>query len=288
MLDIKKLLTKILDVFNTTSTTLTGSYNLKAVAYRRCGIVTINIWQTAIANISKGTWITIGTLPQAYRPLHQLDTLGVENNTSSVQNNSIQLRITTDGDVKVWAYTNGVTSNQLLSTVTFMGGGYLTSKFYEIFSHLAERWCGYVRFKGVISEDIKRSIQSCRTYRLLSTCKFQCNDTSRWFNALYQITRRSLCGFLYSRCKNDANTNGLGCSKDSGEQSCIGIYKSILLYIKRWWHIQILLWKQPRVLAQCYRCLERKYRLSSWRCSTNVRYGRYNIATISERRCVAC
>lgn len=123
MLDLKALLGKILDIFKTTNTTLTGSYNLKAVAYRRCGIVTINIWQTALANIPKGTWITVGTLPEEYRPLHQLDTLGVENNTSSVQDNSLQLRIPTSGEVMVWAYTNGVTSNQLLSTVTFIGGG---------------------------------------------------------------------------------------------------------------------------------------------------------------------
>ena len=54
----------------------------------------------------------------------------------------------------MWAYTNGVTSNQLLSTVTFIGGGYLPSKFYELFSHIG-RWWEYVRFKGVVSEDIE-------------------------------------------------------------------------------------------------------------------------------------
>ena len=171
MLDVKKLLTKILDVFNTTSTTLTGSYNLKAVAYRRCGIVTINIWQTALANIPKGTWITVGTLPEEYRPSHQLDTLGVDNNTSSVQNNSLQLRIPTSGEVKVWAYSNGVTTNQLLSTVTFIGGGYLTSKLYEIFSHL-ERWWEYVRLKGVVGENIKESSASGYILKISNaTCK---------------------------------------------------------------------------------------------------------------------
>lgn len=168
----------------------------------------------------------------------------------------------------------------LLNKMLTQWGGSLISKLYTIFSHL-ERWWEYVRFKGVAGENIKRSIQSCRRDRLLSTCKLQRDDTHGWFNNLYQITKRSLCGFLFSRCKNDASTNGVGCNKDSGEQSYIRIYKSILLYIKHWWHTQILLRKQSRCLAQCHRYLERKYRLSSWRCGTNVRYGRYNITQIS-------
>lgn len=119
---VKKLLTKILDVFKTTNTTLTGSYNLKAVAYRRCGIVTLYVWQTAITSLPKGAWTTVGILPEEYRPLRQIDTLGVDNNTSSVQNNTIQIRIGTGGTVQVWAYSNGVTNNQLLFAITFMGG----------------------------------------------------------------------------------------------------------------------------------------------------------------------
>lgn len=129
MLDIKKLLAKILDVFNTTSTTITGSYNLKAVAYRRCGIVTLNVWQTATANLPKGQWITVGTLPAQYRPVQQFDALGPDNNTSSVQNNSLQMRINTGGSVMVWAYSNGVTTNQLLASLTFIGGGVLHKRF---------------------------------------------------------------------------------------------------------------------------------------------------------------
>lgn len=104
------------------SVTLTGSYNLKAVAYNRYGIITINIWQTAIASLPKGAWTLVGTLPSGYHPIQQVDTFGVDNNTSSVQNNSIQIRIGTDGGVRVWAYSNGVSSNQLLSTVTYVGG----------------------------------------------------------------------------------------------------------------------------------------------------------------------
>lgn len=104
------------------SVTLTGSYNLKAVAYNRYGIITINIWQTAIASLPKGGWTLVGTLPSGYHPIQQVDTFGVDNNTSSVQNNSIQIRIGTDGGVRVWAYSDGVSSNQLLSTVTYVGG----------------------------------------------------------------------------------------------------------------------------------------------------------------------
>lgn len=168
----------------------------------------------------------------------------------------------------------------LLNKILTQWGGYLTSKFYEIFLHL-ERWWEHVRCEGFVGENIKRSIQSCRRDRLLSTCKLQRDDTHGWFNNLYQITKRSLCGFLFSRCKNDASTNGVACNKDSGEQSYIGVHKPILLYIKRWWHIQILLRKQSSGLAQCCGYLERKYRLSSWRRGNNVRYGKYNITQIS-------
>lgn len=145
MLDVKKLLSKILDVFSTTSTTITGSYNLKAVAYRRCGIVTLNVWQTATANLPKGQWITVGTLPAQYRPVQQFDALGPDNNTSSVQNNSLQMRINTGGNVMVWAYSNGVTTNQLLASLTYIGGGYcITSLLSTI-----ERWWRYVRCEKI-------------------------------------------------------------------------------------------------------------------------------------------
>lgn len=123
MLDLKALLAKVLDVFKTTSTTLNGLYSLKAVAYKRFGIVTLNVWQTAIASLPKGSWTTVGILPEEYRPVHQVDTFGVDNNTTSVLNNTIQMRISTNGNVMVWAYSNGVTNNQLLSTLTYIGGG---------------------------------------------------------------------------------------------------------------------------------------------------------------------
>lgn len=208
MLDLKSLLAKMLDIFKTTNTTLTGSYNLKAVAYRRCGIVTINIWQTAWANIPKGTWITVGTLPEEYRPLHQLDTLGVDNNTSSVQNNSLQLRIPTSGEVRVWAYSNGVTTNQLLSTVTFIGGGYLTSKFYSIFSHL-ERWWEHVRLKGFVGESVETT--GCTTQGCVSIkehrqngwqpCRYLCTICERlhiFVLDIFGIIRMG-CGYLRFR-----------------------------------------------------------------------------------------
>ena len=123
MLDLKALLSKILGCFQTTSTELNGSYNLKVLAYRRCGVVTLNVWQTALAAIPKGTWTTIGTLPEAYRPLHQVDLVMVDNNTSSVQNNTIQIRVPASGAVMVWAYSNGVSTNQLLGTFSYIGGG---------------------------------------------------------------------------------------------------------------------------------------------------------------------
>ena len=265
MLDVKNLLAKIL--------------------YRSCGGAFF------VGNIAANSYKDISvTFDKAFDALPSVVVCLNSNSTSpnmGYVTAAVLSRSTTGFVVRVFNADTSTRTPWVDWVATVSWGGYLTSKLYEIFSHL-ERWWEHVRFKGVVGEDIKRPIQSCREVRLLSTCKLQRDDTSRWFNAIYQITRRSLCGFLYSRCKNDANTDGVGCNKDSGEQSCIGIYKSILFYIKRWWHIQILLWKQSRGLAQCYRYLERKYRLSSWRCSTNVRYGRYNIATISERRCVAC
>ena len=123
MLDIKKLLTKILDSFKTQTDTLNGSYGLVAYVCKCCGVVSITINQTSATQLPKGQWITIGTLSASFRPVFQVDALGPDNNTSSVQNNSVQLRVTTGGNVNVWAYTNGVTNNQVLATVTYIGGG---------------------------------------------------------------------------------------------------------------------------------------------------------------------
>lgn len=284
MLDLKALLAKIL--LRITPTILSSG---NSIGSWECLGLLIQWGRNtqAVSSSATKTWNTSFSVEYKYKPVVFTQ---ITDTASPATFHVVANNITTTGCQWLRQSSSSTSYNCTIHWVAIgfsNGGGYLISKFYSIFSHL-ERWWEHVRFKGVLSEDIKRSIQSCRDDRLLSTCKLQRDDTSRWFNALYQITRRSLCGFLYSRCKNETNTNGVGCSKDSGEQSCIGIYKSILLYIKRWWHIQILLWKQPRVLAQCYGYLERKYRLSSWRCSTNVRYGRYNIATISERGCVAC
>ena len=117
---IEQILSRLEDITETTTTTLTGSYNLTAKAYKRNGIVMIDIRLTAITNLPKGQWVSVGILPQGFRPLHQVDTLAVENNTSSVSTNSAQVRISTNGNVAVYAYSNGVTNNEVQCTTTYM------------------------------------------------------------------------------------------------------------------------------------------------------------------------
>ena len=161
-------------------------------------------------------------------------------------------------------------------TSVAVGGGYLTSKFSNIFSHL-ERWWEHVRFEGFTCEDINSLVWFGYVYWLLSTRKFQCNDARWWLNKLYQIARRSLYGLLHSRCKNNTSTNKFGCSKNSDKQARVGVHQSILFYIKCRWFIQIFIRKQRRVLAKCGRRLECKHRLSCWWRGANVRHRGFHI-----------
>lgn len=276
MLDLKALLSKILGCFQTTSTELNGSYNLKVLAYRRCGIVTLNVWQTALAAIPKGAWTTIGTLPEAYRPLHQVDLVMVDNNTSSVQNNTIQIRVPVSGAVMVWAYANGVSTNQLLGTFSYIGGGYLTSKFSNIFSHL-ERWWEHVRFEGFTCENINSLVWFGGIKRFLSTCKQQCNDGQHRANALYQIARRSLFSSLRIRNQDYSNQNRFSGNKNSGQSSHFGIYRPILLYVNSKRELAQFLRQQSRVLVKRRWYMDCKHRISCFWCGDNVRHRGYDI-----------
>lgn len=86
------------------------------------------------------------------------------------------------------AYVSGmwVTNNAMPSN----GGGYLTSKFYEIFSHL-ERWWEYVRLKGVVSENITKAHKYWGDIFLTSRNKYHKHFdrlTRKW--SAFNIARR--------------------------------------------------------------------------------------------------
>ena len=119
--DSKTTIEKIqADLETHTYTRITGPSNLYADYYRTGNVVTVHIWCTPATNLTKGSWIKIGTVDAECKPAQQVNFLLADNNTSSVQNNSLQGRIDTDGNVFVWAYTNGATTNQPQGFATYI------------------------------------------------------------------------------------------------------------------------------------------------------------------------
>lgn len=132
--------------------------------------------------------------------------------------------VLTSNTNRQWAGNTPTTGNYVIlnkvygckGVVSNGGGGYLTSKFYEIFSHL-ERWWEYVRFKGVIKQNIESNLQPVglgllfRRFKNI-TCKpdidkgerkrLECD--SKWIQTSFR--KLSFCGQL---------SNGLLYSKHS-------------------------------------------------------------------------
>lgn len=116
MLNIKKLLTKILTHFGVQKVTLDTNY-CYAYVKKQGNVVTLNIVGKAIS-ITSGTWTTICTLPQNFRPESRTDFVAYDNNTTNHSIVSAPIRIETDGRVNVWPYETS--SKQLCGTVSFM------------------------------------------------------------------------------------------------------------------------------------------------------------------------
>lgn len=151
MLDLKALLAKILNALTISEVVTFTKYN-KSWTFSRIGRV---IYVDAVSDVSgfvPAGLSTIGTLPTSMRPISHIH-LGVTNT-------NLDYRLTINPAGLVQYYQPSATSsahNAGFSGYSFInGGGYLTSKFYEIFSHL-ERWWEHVRFKGVAGEGADQS-----------------------------------------------------------------------------------------------------------------------------------
>lgn len=74
-----------------------------SVRYRKSGrIVDITIASSAISDYNK--WITLGTLPEGYRPIVEQYFTGYDNsaNTATLQKVALEMQIKTTGEVQVW------------------------------------------------------------------------------------------------------------------------------------------------------------------------------------------
>lgn len=116
---LNKITSKQFSGLTTTSKLLTGAINELdsdvsslnssssgtngSVSYIKLGkVVEIIIFSSAISEYDK--WITLGTLPNGYRPIKALYFVGYDNsaNTSTQQKVAMEMQITTTGLVQVW------------------------------------------------------------------------------------------------------------------------------------------------------------------------------------------
>lgn len=87
---------------NTTSSTSTyGTLSAREVS----GVVSVSFSGKAVA-YTTGKWVTVGTLPAGFRPADRVNGLGVNNTSYSSTTAAIMYRISTDGTVAVWVYSN--------------------------------------------------------------------------------------------------------------------------------------------------------------------------------------
>lgn len=122
MLDLKKWITKVSDALITRYTSVTGSYGVTLALCKRCGIVTLTMSQSPATEMTKGSWVQIGTIPEGYRPYYVYNALVCDNNSSISAKSIMEIRIYPNGNVMLWAYADGCVDNQLYQTVTYVGG----------------------------------------------------------------------------------------------------------------------------------------------------------------------
>ena len=95
----------IQDLINNVGEITTGSNGV--VAYRKIGkFVDFVITGTALSEYNK--WITLGTLPEGYRPATVHYFMGYNNNAGATANASLEMRVGTDGIVAVWPFAANV------------------------------------------------------------------------------------------------------------------------------------------------------------------------------------
>lgn len=100
--------------------TLNGAYNVQVKLYKRSGIVIAKFRQTTPTALTKGGWSSIGTIPEAFRPLEQIDALAVDNMGTSPGLLALQIKINTDGTTQAYAFAQSVANNQLLCSVSYI------------------------------------------------------------------------------------------------------------------------------------------------------------------------
>lgn len=87
----------------TDSTSSTGTYGTLN-ARRIAGMVFV--WfNGASASMTRGQWVTVGTLPEGYRPVDNINGMGVNNAVTSSSSAPLMYRINSSGVVAVWAYS---------------------------------------------------------------------------------------------------------------------------------------------------------------------------------------
>lgn len=87
----------------TDSTSSSGTYGTLN-ARRIAGMVFV--WFNGVsASMTRGQWVSVGTLPEGYRPVDEINGMGVNNATSASSSAPLMYRINTSGVVAVWAYS---------------------------------------------------------------------------------------------------------------------------------------------------------------------------------------
>lgn len=119
MLNLKKLLTKVLTIEKGTATPSSG-WTLSPNSYVRkiCGVCEMYLELTNGTYASSG-WNTVATLPRGFYPISYFDTLLLDNGSSVM---TVDVKITTTGDVQVYKNST-LSSNLRLHTMFICGRG---------------------------------------------------------------------------------------------------------------------------------------------------------------------
>lgn len=208
---------------------------------------------------------------------------------------SINGNVLTSNTNRQWASNTPTTGNYVIINKVYgckgivaNGGGYLTSKIYEIFSHL-ERWWEYVRLKGVVGENIKHINWVKAVCHLLSDCEHKSYFKYRWLNTKHHASKWSLYYVFRAWLQNQYNKRfcNRGVQVRYAGRLCFEYCKSLLLSLHNEWSNWLLIRQLGRLLDGYKPTMEREHRLQGfW--SRSIQQNKYSHITIPQRGCLAC
>lgn len=107
MLDLKMMLMKLCERTVTKSADVSSPYRTGSIHFRKTGDIVVCFSSNDFTSLSAGSYITIATIPEGFRPKNYSVTTRVQNNFSR----NIAISFLTTGEIRAYNYSSAITTN---------------------------------------------------------------------------------------------------------------------------------------------------------------------------------